>query len=302
MTEASTFTIASGGLSADISTLGAELQSLRDARGRQLLWDGDPAVWAGRAPILFPIIGMLAGGRYRLDGVSYAMPKHGIARHALFDVVMHDDNAMVLRLLPDAQTRAAYPFAFRLDIAFTVTDALLRIVATIANHDARPLPASFGFHPALRWPLPFDRPRADHRIRFEHDEAAAIRRIDSGGLLTAEAHPTPVVGNVLMLRDALFDDDALIFDAITSRRVSYGAAEGPRLDIGFEDFPTLGVWTKPGGAGFICIEPWQGSSDPVGFDGEIYDKPGIVVIAAGESRSFTMTIALNGIPMGGEPR
>ena len=50
----------------------------------------------------------------------------------------------------------------------------------------------------------------------------------------------------------------------------------------FADFPTLGVWTKPG-ADFICIEPWQGFSDPVGFAGDIRDKPGIFEIAAGDS-------------------
>lgn len=291
MTEAGTLTIASEGLSADVSRLGAELQGLRDAEGRQLLWDGDPAVWAGRAPVLFPIVGMLEGGRYRLDGVSYPMARHGIARHALFDVVSQAHDAIVLRLAADARTRETYPFDFRLDLAYTVTGTELRIAATIANHDARPMPASFGLHPALRWPLPYGQPRADHRIRFEHDEPAPVRRLTRDGLLSPERHPTPVVGHVLTLRDALFVDDALIFEAPASRRVSYGADDGPRLDLRFDDFPTLGLWTKPGGAGFICIEPWQGHSDPAGFDGEIHDKPGIVVIAAGQARTFTMTIA-----------
>jgi hypothetical protein len=42
---------------------GAQLSILRDPSGRELLWDGNPAFWNGRAPLLFPIVGTLAGGR-----------------------------------------------------------------------------------------------------------------------------------------------------------------------------------------------------------------------------------------------
>ena len=290
--EARILTIASDRLSADVSTSGAELQRLDASGDRALLWNGDPAVWAGRAPILFPIIGMLAGGRYRLGDAEYSMAKHGIARHAPFDVVSHDGREVVLRLQADADTRATYPFEFRLDVSFALRDDTLRLQATIANLGDAPMPASFGFHPALRWPLPFGQPRADHFIRFEHDEPAPIRRIDADGLLLPDPQPTPVTGDVLALRDALFTDDAVIFDRLTSRRLTYGGSHGPRLAIGFEDFPTLGVWTKPGGAGFICIEPWQGIADPVGFDGDLRDKPGMIAIEPGRSRVFTMTIAL----------
>ena len=99
----------------------------------------------------------------------------------------------------------------------------------------------------------------------------------------------------LVLRDDLFADDALIFDALTSRSVTYGAADSPQVQVGFDDFPDLGVWTKPG-AGFICIEPWQGSADPEGFAGDIRDKPGIVMIPAGSVRHYAMSLSLIGEP------
>jgi len=284
-------TIASDRLTAGISTLGAELQHLTDRDGRELQWDGDPAVWHGRAPILFPVIGLLEGGHYRLDGTSYPMPKHGFARHATFDIVAQTADAVTLRLTASDETRAIYPFDFQLDIAFSLAGATLEVVATITNDGDRAMPASFGFHPALRWPLPFGQPRDAHGIRFEHDEPAPVRRIDANGFLLPEPQPSPVVGDLLTLRDDLFFDDALIFDALASRRVSYGAATGPKLTVDFADFPTLGVWTKPG-AGFICIEPWQGFSDPVGFAGDIRDKPGIIEIAPGASKRLAMHIAL----------
>ena len=296
MKPAQTLSIASSVLAADISTLGAELQNLRLAAGPVLQWDGDPAVWAGRAPILFPVIGVLHDDRYRLDGQTFAMPKHGFGRRSHFDVVSHTADRAVLRLSADEATRAAYPFEFALELSFTLVDARLELVATLFNHDTKPMPASFGFHPAFRWPLPFGEARSEHCVRFEHDEAEPIRGLDDQGFLLEEELATPVDGDVLALRDELFTSDALIFDRLRSRRVRYGAARGPHLDIRFDDFPTLGIWTKPG-AGFVCIEPWQGFADPVGFDGDLRDKPGIVVLAPGTSRRFAMSIAFGTDPL-----
>jgi galactose mutarotase-like enzyme len=287
-----TLKIASTSLSAEVSTTGAELQNLCDADGRSLQWNGDPAVWSGRAPILFPVIGMLQGGGYRLDGHFYAMPKHGFARHAVFEVVEHSEHHALLRLEASDATRAAYPFAFRLDIAFGFVDHGLCVVATVFNHDVRPMPASFGFHPAFRWPLPFGAARADHVIAFAHDQHVSIRRLDAEGFLRPGAHANPIVGDTLALRDDLFVDDALIVDGLAHRQVRYGAPDGPGLVVRFDDFPTLGVWTRPG-APFICIEPWQGYADPVGWDGDFRDKPGVVMIEAGESRAFGMRIDLD---------
>ncbi len=284
-------TITSGALSATISALGAELQTLQDSAGRDLLSDGDPRFWSGRAPILFPVIGELNDGGYTLDGQRYAMAKHGIARTSTFAVIEQAAESVTFALEASDATRAVYPFAFRLEIRFAIVGAVLAVTATIANLGDAPMPASFGFHPALRWPLPYGQPRADHTIRFAHDEPAPIRRIDGAGLLLPNALPTPVEGNTLTLRDDLFAADALIFDRLTSRSVSYGAPTGPRIEVSFTGFPTLGVWTKPG-AGFICIEPWQGSADPVGFTGDLRDKPGIIEIAPGSVRNLTMTIAL----------
>lgn len=284
-------TISSGQLTVGISALGAEIQHITDSEGRELLWDGDPAVWHGRAPILFPVIGLLEGGCYRLDGTSYTMPKHGFARNSTFAIVNRSADAATFRLAPSDATRAIYPFAFLLDIRFSIADAVLTVMAVIANDGDTPMPASFGFHPALRWPLPFGQPREEHHIRFQHDEPAPVRRVDADGFLISEPQSTPVAGDTLILRDDLFIDDALIFDRLESRQISYGARAGPRMAVKFSDFPTLGVWTKPG-AGFICIEPWQGFSDPVGYAGDLRDKPGIIEILPGTSKRLSMHISL----------
>ena len=154
MDDATPIAIAGPQLSAGVSPVGAELQWLRDEAGRDLLWDGDPAWWNGRAPILFPVIGCVAGGVVRVDGRDYPMPKHGIARRRRFTVVERSDGAATFALGSDAGTCASYPFDFRLELRFAIHGAALEVTASLANPGAVPLPASFGFHPAFCWPLP----------------------------------------------------------------------------------------------------------------------------------------------------
>ena len=94
-----------------------------------------------------------------------------------------------------------------------------------------------------------------------------------------------------MLDDRLFTDDVVIFDALTSRTVTYGAAQGSHIRIDFPDAPYLGLWSKPS-ASFICIEPWHGVADPVGFAGEFKDKPGVFRLGPDASKTIVMSITL----------
>jgi galactose mutarotase-like enzyme len=281
----------SGELSAEVSPLGAELSTLRDRTGRDLLWNGDPSVWSGRAPLLFPIIGVLAGGSYRLGSRVYRLPRHGFARGRLFDIAAASSTAATFRLKFDEASLAVYPFRFELDVRFALHGPTLSVTTNVRNLGDEDMPASFGYHPALRWPLPFGQARASHFIEFADDEPAPIRRLDPDGLLTPARHPTPVAHRRLVLADALFQDDVVIFDDIQSRSVTYGAPDGPRLRLGFPDTPYLGVWTKPQ-ANFICIEPWHGVSDAEGFSGDFTAKTGIFTVAAGAALPIKMTITL----------
>jgi galactose mutarotase-like enzyme len=283
--------ITSGGLTAQIDPRGAQLSSLKTRDLRELLWNGDPAVWAGRAPLLFPIVGVLAGGVYRLGPKSYPLSRHGFARDKTFALQNSSPGSAAFRLRADESTHSVYPFQFELDVHYEITGAKLALTTSIRNLGATDMPASFGYHPGFCWPLPFGRPRASHYIEFENDEPAAVRRIDAAGLLTPERHATPVANRRLELADALFKQDVLIFDQIKSRSVSYGGTQGPRLRIGFPDAAYLGVWTKPG-APFVCIEPWHGITDPEGFSGDFTQKPGVRVLKGGEAFFAKMDIML----------
>jgi galactose mutarotase-like enzyme len=285
--------LTSGDLTAEVDPLGAQLSTLRDGTGRDLLWDGDPCVWAGRAPLLFPIVGTLAGGSYRLGSKIYHLPRHGFARGKLFDIVDTTSASAAFRLKADEASFQLYPFRFELEVQFALDGPTLSVTTYVRNAGAEDMPASFGYHPAFRWPLPFGQARSSHFIEFASDEPAPIRRLDADGLLSPERHPTPISQRRLALTDALFQDDVIIFDEIRSRSVTYGADDGPRIRVSYPDAAYLGLWTKPR-ANFICIEPWHGMADPAGSSGDFKSKPGVFTVAPGAALPITMAITLLG--------
>lgn len=285
-------TIASGELTARINPLGAELWSLTDRLGREYMTDADPAYWRGHAPLLFPIVGALVEDRYRHQGTEYEMEKHGFARRSTFEVVETGEGYAAFRLTDNEATRAIYPFAFQLDMAFRIDDAHLKMEARITNTGNEPLLFSFGFHPAFAWPLPGGGSKADHFIAFELPEPQPIRRIvPASGLVLPEPVATPVEGHLFCPDTVHFEADAVIWDHLSSRALTFGTPGGGQLSIAFPDTPMLGIWQKPG-ASYLCIEPWHGHADPLGFTGEFRDKPGVIALPSGEERVFRMDVAI----------
>lgn len=285
-------TITNGELTARINPLGAELWSLTDSSGAEYMTDADPAFWGGHAPLLFPIVGSLSGDVLRLDGREYPLPRHGFARRSAFSPVHVEGNEARFRLTDSPDTRAVYPFGFVLEVSFRIEGMTLHIETSVFNPSADPLPFSFGYHPAFAWPLPGGADKAAHKLLFEADEPQDVCRVSrETGLLLAQGEPTPINARELPLNEDLFRADALIWDHLNSRSLRYGADDGTWLDIAFPDTPSLGVWQVPG-ARYICIEPWQGHADPEGFTGDFPEKPGIVLLAPRETRSFRMDVSV----------
>lgn len=292
-------TIASEHLTARINPLGAELWSLTDAAGGEYMTDADPAFWTGHAPLLFPIVGALSDGRYRLGDTAHEMSKHGFARGSAFELAEQTAGEVRFLLTDDARSRNLYPFTFALEMAFRLDGWTLAMAASVTNRGDEAMPFSFGFHPAFAWPLPGGAAKDAYRIIFTEDEPGDIRRIDpASGLVLPDPLPSPVEDRTLPLDPALFARDALIWDDLASRALTYGAPGGASLAIAFPDTPILGIWQKPG-ANYICIEPWQGIADPEGFTGDFRKKPGIVSLPPGASRSFRMDVTIDAA---GQPR
>lgn len=282
-----------GGSEAVIAATGAELQALR-LGGRDLIWTAGP-LWPRHAPLLFPIVGGLKDDVLHHGGIAYAMPKHGFARDREFAWTHREAATCTLALRDDDATRACYPFPFRLTVTYTLEPSGLRMALELSNPGGQPLPASLGLHPAFRWPQAPEHPKASHRLVFEAPEPGPLRRLNARGLLTPTLHPTPIQDRLLPLQESLFTEDALIFLEPRSRSLRYEAEGGPSLDMSWEGFPQLGVWTKPEpGPAFLCIEPWDGHADPEGWQGEFTDKPGVFAVPPGASRHWSFHIGWAG--------
>ncbi|GAA4257701.1 aldose 1-epimerase family protein [Azospirillum formosense] len=282
-------TLSNGRLGAAIKADGAELCSLT-LDGRELLWQAGPE-WPRHAPVLFPIVGRLKDDTLRHRGQTYRMTQHGFARDRRFAWEERTATLCRLSLSDDAQTRALYPFAFRLELIFELDAEGLTIRHRITNPGAEALPASLGVHPAFLWPLQEGIPKEAHELLFETDEPAPIRRVD-GGLLAPQPEPTPVEGRRLPLNERLFTRDAVILDRPASHAVRYGAPGTPAITVSWEGFRELGIWSKPTGAPFLCIEPWHGHASPADFDGEFADKPGLLHLEPGAMRELSYRIAV----------
>jgi galactose mutarotase-like enzyme len=286
----------SAALCVDLSALGAELRSFRPDGVREWLWQADPAWWSGQAPLLFPVIGRSPAGRARWRGREFEMPPHGVARQRVFQLLAASDARAIFELVDDEISRANYPFPFRLTVDYTLAPDALTMTVT-ARNPARDevLPAGIGFHPAFVWPLVPGSAKTDHVVRFEHDEPAPIRRIDGTGLAHPHGFATPVRGRVMALDAPLFVDDAVIFDRLQSRRLWFGVPGHPGLRVDFPDCPHLGIWQKPG-APYLCLEPWQGFAPNIGDDGDLANRPGIVLVPPGGTLVRSLRLALDDVP------
>jgi len=282
-----THSLRSGSLTATVKAHGAELCSLKDDF-TEFVWQGGPE-WPRHAPLLFPIVGRLAADELRHRGKTYRMTQHGFARDSRFAWAERGESRCTLVLEDNETTRALYPFPFRLTAIYALNAAGLNLTLTIANTGKESLPASIGGHPAFNWPLQSESTKEDYALTFSKAESSRVRRLD-GGLLRAATEPGPVKGTQLALSESLFADDAIIFDRIESDAVRYAASGGPWLTMSWCGFRELGVWSKPSGAPFLCIEPWRGYASPAGFDGEFADKPGQMHIASGAEERLSFRI------------
>jgi len=278
------------GVTATVLAHGAELCSLKTSNDTELLWQAG-LEWPRHAPMLFPIVGKLKNDTLRHRGKSYPMGQHGFARDSRFEWAERGHASCRLVLTDNAETRKRYPFAFRLTIAYDLAGGDLAVSFEISNTGDELLPASVGGHPAFNWPLQPGLSKADHRLVFVNDETAPIRRLKDG-LLRPQPEPNPIQGRELALSDALFKDDAVIIDQLASSSVRFGAGEGPSIDVSWQGFRELGIWSKPDGAAFLCIEPWRGFASPVDFDGEFAEKPGVMLIRPGDTERLTYRIGV----------
>lgn len=278
-------------LTVDVSSLGAEMQSLTSSDGRNWLWSGDAAFWAGRSPVLFPIVGKAPDNKLEIDGKVYEMNQHGFARRSEFTLAGSSATSCRYELTASDATRAVYPFDFRLALTHALDGHVLTVTAEVANLDDRPLPFGLGFHPAFVWPLPGGEGQL-HDVTLDNGAEPELVRLENGLRLPGRAH-SPFKKGRLVLDHGLFVNDALIFAEGAGNGLSYGAENGAALKFHFDNLPNVALWTKPG-APFLCVEPWHGTAAEVGAGSDIMARPYSMSLAKGETARFGFSVEVPG--------
>lgn len=275
--------IDNGVLRAEITPFGAELISLKK-NGTEQLWCGDPKVWEGHSPILFPICGGLNDGKYTYKNTEYVLEKHGFAKNSIFAVEEAGEDYAVFLLKSDDKTKAVYPFDFEFRVKFSLCGSSLNAEYAVTNTGTGEMYFSVGAHEAYACAGGIE----NYSVEFECEEVFESS-LQENGLMSRN---TEIVAEncVLNLKNEYFIDNSLIFQKLKSRRVRLAASDGKDVcKIEFADFPYLLLWTIPG-AEYICIEPWCGLPDYNGERTDFDEKPGIIRVDAGMTEKRTHTI------------
>jgi len=283
----------SGSLHVEINDQGAELHSLFSKTTKtEYLWQGEPSIWAKRAPVLFPIVGRLKDSKYSYNGVTYQMPNHGFASANAFIVEESSHNSLALSMEDTQATRAMYPFAFNFKVIFTLNDNSLEIIYLVANKTGESMYFSFGSHEAYRCPRNKEEAFEDYYLEFDRDADYSSHTVSPNGLLTKTVYPVIEGGRMLPLNYGLFDNDSLVFVDITSKKVALCSNKSSaRVEIEYSDAPNLVIWTKKN-APYVCIEPWHGLPDFEDSDGQLVNKHGIISLEKGGIYSRKHTIGI----------
>ena len=283
-------TLTSATARVEIAAHGAELTSFQLA-GLEYIWPADPAYWGRHAPVLFPVVGRLPDDAFLHNGRSYHLGQHGFARDREFAVLRESAQEAVFELRDDEASRAVFPFAFELTITYTLRENTLLVRWDVRNpNPAHPLLFSIGGHPAFRCPLLPGEAFEDYFLAFDHP-VTLHRQLLHGGLRTGEMAPVVADQAELPLSYALFVDDALVFAHYDFTALTLRSRRSARfVRVRFDGFPYLGLWTKGPGAGFVCVEPWQGVASLVGSPAELADKEGILSLAPGQTFSAAYSV------------
>ena len=272
-------------LIAEISLHGAELSRLFSKEIQQdVLWDADGKYWARHAPVLFPNVGKYFKGALTHKGRDYPEGQHGFARDCDFVCTAQESDRATFLLESNESTLKRYPFPFRLEIGYELEGSGIKVTWKVMNTGAESMYFTIGGHPAFNVPILEGTKFTDYYLRFESKERLEYKLLDkaSGCIIADSREVLPLENSTYQLREGMFDDDALVFDEGQIEKVSILYPDKkPYITMECAGFPNFGIWSKPG-APFVCLEPWQGRTDNVGFDGEISTKPGITALNSGE--------------------
>ncbi len=254
---------------------GAELTSvISKDTDIEYLWQGNPDVWYGQSPVLFPIIGRVLDDKYFLNGKEYTMPKHGLFRKRKAEFVKKTENTLIFKETADEDTLKIFPFNFEVYVIFELIDKSLKVTHRIVNSGENTMYYSIGGHPGFNCKI------GDYLL-FNKNETLETVEIDTECLRTGKTIPVLNENNKIVITEDIFNNDALIFTGMKSDTITLASDDHNRKVIfDYSDCSYLGIWAKPG-APYVCIEPWWGVNDSHERKADISQKDAIMSLEKG---------------------
>ncbi len=287
------FQISNDKITVQVDSLGAELKSLKSVPdNREYMWHGDPAYWGRTSPVLFPIVGGLKNGVYRVDGREYPMGQHGFARDMEFQLKSQVASEIWFTLSSNEETLQKYPYPFLLELGYELTGRTVVVKWRVSNPAKDPIWFSIGGHPGFLCPIDPGTDQTQYKLVFDAKEQVVASCIE-GGLLGKGKKTYRLRDGALPIAADLFDGDALVIEGDQAHSVALARPDGkPYLTVTF-DAPLFGVWSPPKKkAPFVCIEPWYGRCDSVDFTGDFKDRAWGQQLSEGVfEASYRITIA-----------
>jgi galactose mutarotase-like enzyme len=240
-------TIENDYLKVEVNELGAELHSVFDKQAnRELLFQKDAKVWPHQDVVLFPFIG--PAEKYLLDGKEYSCAsKHGFCRVEEFRSIARGDDYVSLRLLPDALTKACYPFDFVFTATYKVERNSLRRSYLIEEKDGKTLPCCVGDHAAYQ---------AAFGSAVLHLGAGPLSYLPRPNGILQEPTAFPHEGDYLLRKDDFAEYETIVL--LNPRHpISLTTGFGEVLTYHFHS-PYIAVWSPSVPCDFVCVEPWWG--------------------------------------------
>lgn len=287
------FQISNEKITIQADSMGAELKSLKDvATGREYMWNADPKYWKRTSPILFPLVGGLKGGVYRLGDREYPMGQHGFARDMEMKLKSQVAHEIWFTLESDEETLQKYPYPFLLELGYELRDKTVIVKWNVKNTGKERMYFSIGGHPAFLCPVEEGTKQTDYSIRLDAKEHVTVSTLRDG-LLSGEKVDYKLDNGMIPVAEHLFDGDALVIENDQAHSAALVKPDGEvYLTVTF-DAPLFGIWSPPKKqAPFICIEPWYGRCDRADYAGDWENREWGQCLEAGETFMAQYRIAV----------
>jgi len=260
--------------------------------GTEFLWNGDPAFWADRAPVLFPIVGRLFNGACHIGGGEYKMECRGFAQEMEFETAEQSKTHIVMRLNANGYTKTMYPYDFMFEVSYTIDGNDINVEYDVKNRGKSDMPFAVGAHPGFMCPMGFNDLFTDYYLEFSRNETADILRVRTDGFFEAGAIPFLKNEKIINLDYGLFASDALVFKNLKSDTVYLKSHKHDKyVKMQFGGFKYLGIWTRLN-APYVCIEPWTSLGDYYGYNGTFEEKPDMQILKPGASFTINHIVSV----------